>query len=229
MVESILEPSGLFLDENSLFIIGRTSNSSLALAEWNAQTFSLNRLDTLKTLTWDAVLPSQRGPKIIGPTLNEKSDFPSLANSLFAVDGNSPNIQGHLLKFNRKTHQIETQVELPDGGINDLALYGDKIFVTSLSSSKKLIRVYNSALVQIDSISTGLNTNRIVFAKSGKLAGYGFVTTEDNSILVINAISNSLMGQFTLPGNQRGLSLVVEETLKQVIVSDGTKTYLAEF
>ena len=212
------EPGGLLLDGPRLLVLGRLPDSTMVLGEFKTGDLSLNRLDTLKGFTWDGALPSQRLPKLA-----------AWKGAYFAVDGNSPNVKGRLLRIGGDTRKVEASRELSDPAINGLAIYDGMIYVTSMSSSGKQIRLFDPALSDAGTLAAGTNTDGIAFATEGRLSGYGFVTTDDNAVLVIRPQSGKPVGRFDLSTGHPGRSVSVDGRTGSVLVSDGDKLYLAQF
>ncbi|HKP96850.1 MAG TPA: hypothetical protein VJ385_13915 [Fibrobacteria bacterium] len=213
-VEIPFQPSGLWRDGSELLALGRGADGVLILGSFDAGTLAVNALDTLTGFAWDGVVPAQRGPKLAG-----------MGDYLYAVDGNSPARRGKLLKIKKSTRRVESWVELSDGGLNDLAVHGGRIYVTSQASSR--IRVFDAGPAQVDSIATGMNTDRIAFATEGRLRGCAFVTTDENAVLVIRAGEGKPVARLPLSGNLRGLA--VDGRSGTVLVADGGKIHIAQF
>ena len=212
------QPGGLYLDGPRLMAIGRLPDSTMILGDFNAADLSLNRMDTLTGFRWDGVLPDQRTPKLS-----------AFGNSYFAVDGNSANAKGHVLRIGRDSRRVEGSKELADAMLNDLAIHDGMIYVTAMASPRKLIRIFDPSLSQTDSIVAGTSTNRIAFATEGPLRGYGFVTTDDNAVLVLHSPAKVPVGRLALPGILPARSLSVDGKWGKILVSDGEKLHMAEF
>jgi hypothetical protein len=213
------QPGGLLLDGSKLMALGRLPDSTLVLAEFNAADLALKRIDTLAGFHWDGALADRRSPKLA-----------AFGDEYFAVDGNSPDVKGTLLRIGRESRLVQKSITIPDASVNDLAVHDGMIYVTSMSSFSKAIRIYDADLAEAGSIATGANTNRIAFATEGPLLGYGFVTTDNDAILAIHPLSKKPVGKLTLSGaTQPGRSVSVDGSSGKVLVSGGNALYMLSY
>jgi hypothetical protein len=213
------QPGGLLLDGRKLMALGRLADSTLVLAEFDAADLSLKRMDKLEGFRWDGALPDRRCPKLA-----------AFGDEYFAVDGNGPDVKGSLLRIGRESRLVQKSVTIPDASINDLAIHDGMIYVTSMSSSTKTLRIYDADLAEAGSIATGENTDRIAFATEGPLLDYGFVTTDNDAILAIHPLSRKPVGRLILPGGTRpGRSISVDGRTGKVLVSDGDKLHALSY
>jgi hypothetical protein len=217
-VATPFRPGALLLRGPRLFALGRLDDNTLALGEWNAADLSQIRMDTLTGFHWDGTLPDRRTPKMA-----------FWNGSIYAVDGNGPGEQGHILRIGTDSFQVIGSKQLPDAILTGLAIHDGMIYVTAMSSTGKAILILDPGLNQKSSIAAGLNTGRIEFATEGSMRGYGFVATDSNAILVIHPLAKQPLGTLSLPGSLPARSLSVDGRSGTVLVSDGDKLHSIRF
>lgn len=212
------QPGALLLHGPRLFALGRLADSTLALGEWNAADLSPIRMDSLTGFRWDGTIPDRRAPKMA-----------ICDGSIYAVDGNDPGVQGHVLRIGMESFKVISSRLMTDATLTGIAIHDGMIYVTSMSSSGKSIQILDPELSEAGSIEVGTNTGRIEFATEGSLRGYGFVATDANAILVIHPLAKGPLGTLSLPGSLPARSLSVDGRSGTVLVTDGDKLHSIRF
>ncbi len=209
-------PYGLLLEGNSLFSIGRNQKEQLTLAEFNTTDFSIIKMDTLGNFKWDELDISNRGPKMV-----------STPDAFYVVDGNGPQQIGNLIKVSKTSRNILVSQQTKSAQISDICIYKDRIYITSHGSS--IVEIYDFNLVPSGIINIGKSVEKISIVQSGYLQGTGFLTTNDNSVQVINTEAKLVIGSLSLPVGERSKNIIFNAAIAKLIVTTVNKIYIAEF
>jgi hypothetical protein len=168
---------------------------------------------------WDGVLATHRSPKLVsGP------------DGYYAVDGNQPNVKGHLLRIGKEDGKVQAVRELSEGEVDDLAWIGDVLYVSGSSQGSHWLRGFHADLTPADSIAAGASIDRLAGDASGRFGSYGFATAADNDTVVVFApASRAPLGRLPLPGERPARFLALDPASRTVLVSDGRTLFSASF
>jgi len=219
VVPVTLQPGGLLRDGDRLLTLGRLSDGTLALARFLAADLSLLEIDTLKGYQWDGVDPSRHSPKLVsGP------------GGYYAVDGNQPNVKGHVLLIGKEDGKVKAARDLSEGEVDDLTWMGGLLYVGGSSPGSRWLRGFRADLSPADSIDAGAPVDRFAADASGRFGEYGFATSAGNdSLLVFAPFSRETLGRLPVPGAGPARSIALDPATRAVLVSDGHTLYFASF
>lgn len=214
-----LQPGGLLRDGGRLLTLGRLDDGTLALARFRASDLTHLEIDTLSGYVWDGVLATHRSPKLVsGP------------DGYYAVDGNQPNVKGHLLRIGKEDGKVQAVRELSEGEVDDLTWIGDVLYVSGSSQGSHWLRGFHADLTPADSIATGTSIDRLASDGSGRFGSYGFATAADNdTVMAFAPSSREPLGRLPLPGERPARSIALDPASRTVLVSDGSTLFSASF
>ncbi|MBW8887361.1 MAG: hypothetical protein JF616_06330 [Fibrobacteres bacterium] len=219
VVPVTLQPGGLLRDGAHLLTLGRLSDGTLALARFLAADLSLLEIDTLKGYGWDGAQPESRSPKLVsGP------------GGYYAVEGNAPNVRGHVLLIGKADGKVKAARDLSEGEVDDLAWVGGLLYVGGSSPGSRWLRGFHADLSPADSIDAATPIDRLAADASGLFGGYAFATSAENdSLLVFAPFSRETLGRLPVPGARPGRSIALDPASRTVLVSDGDALRFSSF
>jgi hypothetical protein len=212
-----MDPFGLLLDGGNLLAAGRTRGGRLALGEFRLADLSRVRIDSLD-LEADFNDATPYGPKVAAH-----------GDSYYLVDGAGPRRQGRVFRLDKATRKVLAEARLEDSQANDVAVHGGRVYVASLASARKEIALFDLDLKPAGAIPLDAAPNRIAFADTGSLAGYGFVTTNGPAVWVIHRLHDKPMGKFSLAGGEKTRSLAVHGAAKRMALTTVDKVFVARW
>jgi hypothetical protein len=212
-----LQPGGLLLDGAQLLTLGRLGDGTLALARFRAADLAFLGVDTLAGYAWDGVLPSERSPRLI-----------DALGSYYAVDGNAPNAQGHLLRLDKQSGKVTAARDIPEGSAVDLVRIDTRIYAGSKAPAARRIKGFEPDLEPSDTLAMEGPIERLAGNPDGPFAAYGFALA-GNSVQAFLPRGGGPVGSLPVPTTRRSRWFAVDGPTRTVLVSDGKKLFAAAF